>query len=454
MRPLLKLAAFLGVILFLPICAQAQSGVGYMGGNLISRVTPNCVVYATAGGTGDAITVPLLVNPATPCLPTQTLLALTVTASNTTTAPTLKAYGYPAQTIIQGSGAAVAIGQLAIGSVALLMNDGTNWRIITGGAGSGTVTSVGLSVPASSLFGVTGSPVTGIGTLGLTTTGSSGGIAYFSSTSQLNSSPTLIANDALIGGGPGSPPGDVNGGTGCVLAWSLATNPPTCSQTPTLGASGILGSISLGNATSGLLTLEPVTGALGTVTASLPANSGVIAETNYAQTWSATQTYDTADLIFLNSGGGATTLAGASSASNFTATFPANTGSVGELNYNQTWSGIQTFEQVYSTSTQQSGTTYTFAATDCGTEVIFTSGTAVTATIPASIVPAAGTNCYIAVNQSGAAKVSVNGSAVTPATLVSPYSYTGTSGTAGSEIALRLTTIGGTATATLMGDGS
>ena len=37
------------------------------------------------------------------------------------------------------------------------------------------------------------------------------------------------------------------------------------------GASGVAGSITLGNATSGLLTLQPVTGALGTVTLSLPA---------------------------------------------------------------------------------------------------------------------------------------------------------------------------------------
>jgi len=60
----------------------------------------------------------------------------------------------------------------------------------------------------------------------------------------------------------------------------------------------------------------------------------------------------------------------------------------------------------------------------------------------------------IAVNQSGAGKVSVNGTAVSAATLVSGHAYTATSGTAGAEIALRLTTIGATATATLTGDGS
>ena len=43
------------------------------------------------------------------------------------------------------------------------------------------------------------------------------------------------------------------------------------SATPTLGAAGTLGSVTFGNATSGLLTLRTVTGALGTVTVSLPA---------------------------------------------------------------------------------------------------------------------------------------------------------------------------------------
>jgi hypothetical protein len=113
-----------------------------------------------------------------------------------------------------------------------------------------------------------------------------------------------------------------------------------------------------------------------------------------------------------------------------------------------------TIPYVDGTSSTQSGTTYSFAATDCGTEVIFTNNSAVTATIPASIAPAAGTTCNIAVLQDGTAKVSVNGAAVTAATLVSAHSYTGTGGAAGSIISLNVTTIGSTATAILTGDGS
>jgi fibronectin-binding autotransporter adhesin len=60
----------------------------------------------------------------------------------------------------------------------------------------------------------------------------------------------------------------------------------------TLGVAGTsVGAVALNNATSGSVTISPVTGALGAVTASLPANTGTIAETNLAQTWSATQTF-------------------------------------------------------------------------------------------------------------------------------------------------------------------
>jgi len=58
-----------------------------------------------------------------------------------------------------------------------------------------------------------------------------------------------------------------------------------------LGAAGTAGTAIFGNATSGTVTLATVTGALGSVTASLPANTGTVAETNLAQTFSATQTF-------------------------------------------------------------------------------------------------------------------------------------------------------------------
>lgn len=79
---------------------------------------------------------------------------------------------------------------------------------------------------------------------------------------------------------------------------------------------------------------------------------------------------------------------------------------------------------VVGTVTTQSGTTYTFASTDCGTTVRFSNASAVTATIPQGLP----VGCTIAVEQAGAGQVAVNGSAVTPATLHSAHSYTKTFG--------------------------
>lgn len=59
----------------------------------------------------------------------------------------------------------------------------------------------------------------------------------------------------------------ITGVAGQVLAGAT----PAFTATPTLGASGTLGSLTLGNATSGTITIQTVTGALGTPTISIPA---------------------------------------------------------------------------------------------------------------------------------------------------------------------------------------
>jgi hypothetical protein len=122
---------------------------------------------------------------------------------------------------------------------------GTTGQVLTGvtsgapvwaaPATSGTVTSVALSVPAASIYGVSGSPVTGSGTLGLTTTGTSGGIPYFSSTSAESSSALLAANQPMLGGGAGTAPYTLtNGSAGQVLTSAGTTLAPTWT-TPTTG---------------------------------------------------------------------------------------------------------------------------------------------------------------------------------------------------------------------------
>lgn len=98
-------------------------------------------------------------------------------------------------------------------------------------AGSGgSVTSVALSVPSGSLFSVTGSPVTAAGTLGLTTTGISGGIPYFSSSSQLSTSGALSANAIVLGGGAGVSPTTLAMAPNCIISTNGSAI-PSCSNT-------------------------------------------------------------------------------------------------------------------------------------------------------------------------------------------------------------------------------
>jgi len=122
----------------------------------------------------------------------------------------------------------------------------------------------------------------------------------------------------------------------------------------------------------------------------------------------------------------------------------------------EVFTGKKTFATVNGSSdtTGLGSSTYTIQAADCGKTLPGSyAGTAVW-TIPASIVPAAGTTCIIAILTTTANKIAVNGTAVTAATLVSADSYTGTAALAGAQIELTLTTVSSTATAYLAGRGS
>ena len=97
-------------------------------------------------------------------------------------------------------------------------------------------------------------------------------------------------------------------GAGQVLQGAAGAN-PSGSSTISLGSSGTLGSITMGNANSGTVTLEPISGALGTVTASLPANTGTIAETNLTQTFTAPQTFTSTSGVSISVNGVASSYA-------------------------------------------------------------------------------------------------------------------------------------------------
>jgi hypothetical protein len=126
------------------------------------------------------------------------------------------------------SGRPVFSGTLTGTQVSCLGLDSSNNLTVTGtacgtGGSSGTVTSIGVSVPATSIFGVTGSPVTTSGTIGLTTSGTSGGVPYFSSATQLATSAALASSALVVGGGAGAAPATVTTASG-ILTWIGAPN--------------------------------------------------------------------------------------------------------------------------------------------------------------------------------------------------------------------------------------
>lgn len=73
----------------------------------------------------------------------------------------------------------------------------------------------------------------------------------------------------------------------------LAGSGPAFTRTPTLGASGTVGTLAFGNATSGTVTLGTVAGALGTVTLSLPAATDTLMGKATTDTMTG-KTFDTA----------------------------------------------------------------------------------------------------------------------------------------------------------------
>lgn len=150
--------------------------------------------------------------------PTLSLSNLPTQANNTILGNNSGSTGTPSALTVAQVNAILPIFTSTLNGLAPLSGGGTTNFLRADGtwttpAGGGSVTSVGLSVPATSILSVTGSPVTGSGTIALATTGTSGGIPYFSSTSQLASSGLLTANALVLGGGAGAAPTSAGLGT-------------------------------------------------------------------------------------------------------------------------------------------------------------------------------------------------------------------------------------------------
>jgi hypothetical protein len=175
---------------------------------------------------------------------------------------------------------------------AYIVSDGTNWQCLgpfnTAVVGGGTVSSVGLTMPA--VFSVANSPVTSSGTLNVTAVGTSGGIPYFNAPTTMASSGVLTANLPVIGGGAGVAP-SVGTRSGNTTQYASVGTPFNTSQCVTTDSSGNLtttGSpcgatggggtvISVGLSMPGIFTVtgSPVT-VTGTLTATAAGTSGGI----------------------------------------------------------------------------------------------------------------------------------------------------------------------------------
>ncbi len=141
--------------------------------------------------------------------------------------------------------------------------------------------------------------------------GLSGGVPYFSSTGTMASSPTLLSASLIFGSGTGAPPGTVLGISSDATSKII------------LGDGTNVGGLVLKNTTSGTVTIQPVTGALGSAVLSLPARTSTIATTTGTTTTNNCAKWDASgnvvDAGATCGGGGGTLTVGSSAISSGTA---------------------------------------------------------------------------------------------------------------------------------------
>ena len=215
-----------------------------------------CVTNARAGGTVNALTVPLL-----PCGLATNILILTLTGANTSADVTLQMAGFPALTVLRNDRTALQIGDLpGANAVVMLTGTGSNWLVLQGNAGNP------LPIPV---------PVADGGTERITLTAN--GVLYGDGTNPIGMTAAGTTGQLLIGTTSAAPSWLTAGTTGQVLGANTGA-------APSWSALSSLGVTSLSFGSTGLTPSSATTGAI-TVAGTLGLGNGGTGGTTVANFW-------------------------------------------------------------------------------------------------------------------------------------------------------------------------